>query len=119
MKKQSAFTLIEVLIALMIIAIALAAVIHAMNQSIRVTDKVKEDMAAHWVAMNALSEIQLGMIRMPEEGDPVFGKADMFDNTWQWEALLNTDMTTHYAGSVKVIVNRQKKQVTSLSGFVR
>lgn len=118
MKRNAGFTLIEVLIALMIIAIALAAVIQSVNQSIRVTDKVKSDMVAHWVAMNTLSEIQLGMIRVPESGDPVHGKSTMLGQQWEWEARENTENTAQYTTQVTVIVTLRGKRVDALSGFV-
>lgn len=117
--KKNGFTLIEVLIALMIIAIALAAVIRSMHQSILVTDKVKTDMAAHWVAMNALSEIQLGMIRVPVPGNPVVGKTQMFGEKWQWSAKEESETSTSYAKRIKIIVTTRGKQYGLLYGFVR
>lgn len=116
--KSNGFTLIEVLIALMIIAIALSAVIRAMNQSIRVIDKVKTAMATHWVAMNALSEIQLGMIRMPAVDDPVHGKAQMFGQTWEWMAKPDDGNLPSYATPIRVIVTEHGQPIDSISGFV-
>ena len=119
MIKKRGFTLIEILIALLIIAIALAAVLRAMTQSIRVTDKVKTVMAAHWVAMNALSEIQLGMIRAPKDGDPVSGSAKMFEQSWQWIARSEGSDTNKYAMKVNISVKKFGKSVGSLSGYLQ
>ena len=118
MKLKKGFTLIEVLIALMIIAIALAAVIHSMNQSIRVADKVKSDMIAHWVGLNTLSEIQLGMIRTPNADDPVQGKTTMLGENWQWTARERSENTTEYAKEIEISTRFQKREMGKISGFI-
>ena len=115
--KKNGFTLIEVLIALMIIAIAMSAVIRSMNQSIRVTDRVKMAMASHWVAMNALSEIQLGMIKPPVDGSPIRGSAKMLGLTWPWSAALIDDNQS-YVSKVRIRVYKDGQSIDSLSGYV-
>lgn len=112
------FTLIEVLIALVIIAVALAAVMQSMNQSIRVASHVKTVMASHWAQMNALSEIQLGMIRLPEFGNPVNGKTTMFGSTVAWEANAVSGNTLAYAWQVNVGIKEGDKTGDLLQGFV-
>jgi prepilin-type N-terminal cleavage/methylation domain-containing protein len=47
--KSAAFTLIEVLIALLIITIALGAAVRSVNESVRATTHVRNSVAAHWV----------------------------------------------------------------------
>ena len=119
MKKNHGFTLIEVLIALLIIAIALSAVLRAMTQSIRVTDKVKTVMAAHWIAMNTLSEIQLGMIDIPKANDPVRGKTKMFNQTWEWVARSQQSDDQKFVLKINIFVSNRGKSVGSLSGYVQ
>lgn len=118
MKKQKGFTLIEVLIALLIIGVALSAMIRSIHQSIRITDKVKSRMIAHWVALNALSEIQVGMARVPKTNEPVYGKANMVGQTWQWVARFNSKNTTKYAQQIDVKVQLRGKQIAALTGYV-
>ena len=52
-------TLIEVLIALVVIAVALAALIRSVNAGIVNTDYLREKSIAHWIAMNTVAEEQL------------------------------------------------------------
>lgn len=53
------FTLLEVLIALAVIAISLAAATTAISGSIRNASGLQQRTYAHWVAMNKMAELQL------------------------------------------------------------
>ncbi|BBP45052.1 type II secretion system protein GspI [Thiosulfatimonas sediminis] len=59
-KRQSGFTLIEVLIALVIAAIALAALSRTMGMTTHNQTLLEEKVLATWVAQNALLQEQLG-----------------------------------------------------------
>ena len=52
-------TLIEVLVALVIIAVGLSALIRSVNAGIVNTDYLREKSVAHWLAMNTVAEQQL------------------------------------------------------------
>lgn len=56
------FTLIEVLLALAVIAIALTALLKATSQNTGFTQRLKDKSIAHWVAMQGIASIQLGII---------------------------------------------------------
>ncbi len=56
--KQTGFTLLEVLVALVIIAIALSAATRASNIATDSALKMKQRMAATWVAQNRLAEVR-------------------------------------------------------------
>ena len=53
------FTLVEVLVALAIIAFGLIAVFGQLNQSATAAARLRERTFAHWVAMNSLAELRL------------------------------------------------------------
>ncbi|MCK4744297.1 MAG: type II secretion system minor pseudopilin GspI [Sulfuriflexus sp.] len=55
-------TLIEVLVALVIIAVALSAAIRSVNAGVANTDYLKQKSFAHWVAMNEIAEQQVNGI---------------------------------------------------------
>jgi len=57
-KSMRGMTLIEVLVALVIIAVALSAAIRSVNASVANTDYLKQKSFAHWVAMNEVAEQQ-------------------------------------------------------------
>ncbi len=59
MKKTSnGFTLIEVLVALSIFAVAVASLSGALQNSVRNADYIKEKTIAHWIANNKMVEMQ-------------------------------------------------------------
>lgn len=87
MKNKVGFTLIEVLIALAIIAIALGALLKASAQNVNHAEYLKNKMIRHWVAMQAVTNIQLGLISL--EGQQEVTKVTKFlDQRWYWRAKI-------------------------------
>lgn len=58
-RAEYGFTLLEVLVALAIAAVGLAAVSRALYQNIEVADRLEQKMVATWVASNHLSELRI------------------------------------------------------------
>ncbi|RUR08279.1 GspI family T2SS minor pseudopilin variant LspI [Legionella sp. km772] len=77
------FTLIEVLLALAIIAIALTAILKATAQNIENTQRIKEKTISHWVAMQGVSMIQLKLVQVSttQESTQV---TTMLNQKWYW-----------------------------------
>lgn len=79
--KFCGFTLLEVLVALSIIAIALSAVIQSVSLNARQALYLENKTFANWIAMNLLTEIRL-QAKLPTEN---IGQINMAQRTWQWE----------------------------------
>ena len=118
-KNNAAFTLIEVLIALLIIAIALAAAIRATNASIRTTIHVRNTITAHWVGLNILSEIQTGLITLPVSSDQISGKTSTLNQTWAWTARADTSSQLPDITRITVTTSLKNHIINSVVGYVK
>lgn len=81
-KHQNGFTLVEVLVALAVLTIALAAVMRAMSQSIDTSAGLRDRTVAMWVAQNRLTTHQVQ--RDFPSLDTTEGDAEMAGRTWRW-----------------------------------
>ena len=88
------FTLIEVLLALAIIAIALTALIKATAQTVAGTSRIKDKSISHWVAMQGVSVIQLGLLNLSGTQE-VFHATNMLGQRWYWKAQLQPTLVNH------------------------
>jgi len=86
--RSRGFTLVEVLVALAVLAIALAAVMRAMAQAIDTTATLREREVALWVAENRLVEHQISQ-DWPST-DTTDGDTDMGDRKWYWREQVSS-----------------------------
>lgn len=76
------FTLVEVLVALAVLTIALAAVMRALSQSIDTSASLRDRTVAMWVAQNRLAMHQV--TRDFPALDTTEGEAEMAGREWRW-----------------------------------
>ena len=83
MKQVAGFTLLEVLVALAVLAIAMAAVIKVSVSNTSNTAYLKEKSIPHWIAVNKANELRL------EENWPSVGTKKgsvvMAKQEWRWQ----------------------------------
>lgn len=81
--KHKGFTLIEVMIALAVVAIGLLATLNAANQEIRGASLTQDKMTAYWLMQNKMAEIRLEItwpsIKQNKGTDTIFGQS------WRWQ----------------------------------
>lgn len=116
--KRNGFTLIEVLIALLIIAIALSGAIRATTQAVEATTAVKNKMAAHLVAMNILSGLQVGTMSVPKVGHQLSGRTQMMRRSWSWVILSGASSVPWHASQVRVTVSLRGHRLSTVTGFL-
>lgn len=114
------FTLIEVLIALIILAIAFTALFETTQSNVSSSLTIKKSLVSNWVAMNAFSTIELGLSPKPRPGSNTEGSETMLGMNWQWTASTNQAITTD-AGIEQVTINvyQQEKRYQHIVGFVK
>ena len=83
MKRACGFTLLEVLIALAIVAMSAGALLGTITSSASNVIYLKDKTLAEWVAMNRLTEIRIAQ-QIPSPGKRT-GSAEMGGQRWQWE----------------------------------
>jgi len=76
------FTLIEVVIALAVLAISMGAVIGAITHHVNSVAYLRDRTLAHWVAMNKIAEMQLSD-SFPKTSESS-GSTVMADAEWRW-----------------------------------
>jgi general secretion pathway protein I len=116
--RVAGFTLIEVMVALVIVSLALAAVAASMGQMIDTANTMRDRTFASWIAQNKIAELRLAGV-IPEVGESS-GEVDYANTSWAWTAeiaetgvenLLKVDVTVSYAGSDAPV-----RQVTGFIG---
>lgn len=87
-QKKSGFTLVEVLLALAVIAIALTALLKATAQNIENTHRIKEKTISHWIAMQGVSMIQLNLVQVNQSQESTQATT-MLGQRWYWRAKIS------------------------------
>ena len=106
LRRPSGFTLLEVMVALVIISLALAGVAGSMGQMIDTANTMRDRTYASWIAQNKITEMRLSAA-LPEVGESS-GEEDYANTTWAWSAevsetgienLMKVDVAVSYPGA--------------------
>jgi general secretion pathway protein I len=84
---QRGFSLVEVLVALAVLAIAMGALVGAAARNTSNQSYLEERIFAHWVAMNHMAEMRL-LEELPAEG-AADGKELLGGREWRWHSLVS------------------------------
>lgn len=108
--RTDAFTLVEVMVALAIIALSLTAVAAKMGRMIDTSNAMRERTYASWIAQNKIAELRLANV-VPEV-TATSGEVDYANSVWDWRAVVSesgienlyrVDVSISYAGNDNVI----------------
>lgn len=87
------FTLVEVLVALIVVALALAALMGAISSSARGSEYLRDKTIAQWISMNRITEVRLNLRKFGETGDK--GEVTFANRKWRYDTrYFETDNAT-------------------------
>jgi general secretion pathway protein I len=111
---ERGMTLIEVLVALVIVTIALAAAIRSVNVGVENTDYLKQRNIAQWVAMNHASELQLQLAATKTNGQY---ETEMAGQTWQVQSKASATADSEIL-RVEIHVKKDRDAESSLASLI-
>jgi general secretion pathway protein I len=101
------FTLIEVLVALMIVAMGLAALMVAVSGTARTSGYLRDKSIAQWIALNRLSEVRLNLTKFGQNTD--IGEVNFANRTWHYDTrYFDTSIATMKRVVVRVYAGDSK-----------
>ena len=77
------FTLVEVLVALVVVALGLTALMVAVNGTARTSGFLRDRSLAQWIALNRLSEVRLNVTKFGQNTDT--GELDFGSRKWHYD----------------------------------
>lgn len=114
---QKAFTLLEVLVAMSVLAIGMLTLIKVSSQNTIQTGYLKDKTLAHWVAMNRINEVKLES-RWPDKGSSN-GTATMANQDWYWRLeVTDYGQQNQNVRMLKVDIRQEDKEDNTLVSFV-
>lgn len=114
------FTLIEILIALAVIAISLGAILSTSGTQARQATYLKQKTIAHWVAMNEITKLQVTNT-FPVLGNEE-GSTKMANHEWFWTRTTKELAITKQVREVSFQIYADKQRtnkLTQLTGSVK
>ena len=115
-RARRGFTLIEVLIALAVVALALLALTRTAAIEVGDFDALRERTLAGWVAANVLAEARLSGA-LPPTGTSD-GRVELGGRAWRWTRDVSATPDPEIRRlDIRVFAGEAKDSVASLSGF--
>jgi general secretion pathway protein I len=116
-RRSRAFSLVEVMVALAIIAISLIAVAAKMGRMIDTSNAMRERTYASWIAQNKIAEMRLAN-QIPEVTS-TSGEIDYANSTWRWRAVVSeSGIENLYRVEVYVFDETGDIQIRKVNGFI-
>ena len=102
-RRSGGFTLVEVLVALVVVALGLTALMVAVNGTARTSGFLRDKSLAQWIALNRLSEVRLNVTKFGQNTDT--GELDFGSRKWHYDTRY---FDTSIASMKRVVVRVYK-----------
>jgi len=115
--KENGFTLVEVMVALTIVALSLTAIAASMNQMIDAANAMRERTYASWIAQNKIAELRLANV-LPEVSS-TSGEVDFANTQWAWRVVVSeTGIESFFRVDVSVSLAGSEYNIRTVTGFI-
>ena len=115
--RSNGFTLLEVMVALAIVALSLAAIAATMSQMIAAASAMRDRTYASWIAQNRIAEIRLAL-QAPETSTSS-GEVEYANTDWTWRAVVTeSGVPDLFRIDVAVSIAGSDETMRSVTGFV-
>ena len=116
-RKSRGFTLVEVMVALVIAALGLAAVAASVSQMVDAGYVMRQRTYASWIAQNKLAELRLANV-LPDVSESS-GETDFVGREWSWHATISeTGVDNLYRVDVQVGLRDGDENIRTVTGFI-
>jgi len=112
MTRARGFTLIEVLVALAIVTIGMAALLSALSSSADSSSYLRDKTFAEWVALNRIEEVRLATA-LPEKKKSD-GTAELAGRKWKWQQEVQDTTVT---GILRIDVRVKPEEISGDSNW--
>lgn len=114
-RQAAGFTLLEVLVALAVLAIALAALVKGVGDNAANAAYLRDKSLAHWVGMNVVADYRLA--EKSGTGSKR-GEEEMANHTWYWTATLSETFDEDVRRLDVTVRGEERKDAPSLVALV-
>ena len=115
--RSRGFTIIEVMVALAIVAFSLTAIAASMGQMIDTANAMRERTYASWIAQNKIAELRLSNV-LPEVSS-TSGEVDYAGTEWEWRAVISeTGVENLFRVDVTISYPGEDDGIRTVTGFI-
>ena len=115
--KARGFTLLEVLVALIVLAVSLAAIAGEMLQMLNAASSMRDRTYASWIAHNKIAEMRLANV-VPDTST-TSGEVNYANQEWAWRAVVSeTGVPNLFRIDVTISFPGEDPLMRAVTGFI-
>ena len=116
-ERAAGFTLVEVMVALAIVGLSLAAVAASISQMVDAGSAMRQRTYASWIAQNKIAELRLANV-VPEVSSTT-GEVEYAAQQWAWRATISeTGVENLFRVEVEVSIAGSDDVIRTVTGFI-